>query len=589
VAGSGPKGVPSARGSNKPSSGADVGHVNTKGGGTVERGANGNATYHGPNNTTAHFAGNKVTEARRGPTEIRRPGGGPRTVTEVRGTRTVVAHAGGHGYVQRPVFVGGQRLVQRTYYVGGHAYVQAYRPYAFNGASLYFFAPGAFYPAGYYGWMLDPWADPVDYPWGWSGAPWFGHFGMYFRPWGVYTRPSMWLTDFLVASTLHAAFDARVAENAALSEPIEEGTPLSDDVKAMVEEEVREQIAEERVEAGNPDQSEPGLPPSLTDGGSHLFLAQENLEVQNSSGATCVIGDGDAIQMKGGLPDQGTTANVVVLASKGSNCPAGSTVAVQVPDLIEMRNGMREKVELGLEKLRMEQGTDNLPALPAEFTAAPAPTLFSASLRPDNDAITLITEEVHKADQIERDILGDAGAALLAGGVPGASMDLSGRIKSRDAAVAVPRPAPEPVDDRESRLLAGIQIGQSESEVTGIMGAPLRTSFLGGVKKQYEYNSGKIIFTDGDVSDVQINAGVRTAEFAVQQPEQGATATTLSATPAPLSSSGRNVAQGQSESEVITLLGQPSRVSFLGGLKKMYEYGDRKIVFTDGLVTDVQK
>ena len=42
------------------------------------------------------------------------------------------------------------------------------------------------------------------------------------------------------------------------------------------------------------------------------------------------------------------------------------------------------------------------------------------------------------------------------------------------------------------------------------------------------------------------------------------------------------------ESEVIAILGEPRRRSFLGGLKKMYEYPNVKIIFTDGTVSDVR-
>jgi hypothetical protein len=38
----------------------------------------------------------------------------------------------------------------------------------------------------------------------------------------------------------------------------------------------------------------------------------------------------------------------------------------------------------------------------------------------------------------------------------------------------------------------------------------------------------------------------------------------------------------------VAALGEPLRVSFLGGLKKMYEYRDRKVIFTDGNVSEVQ-
>jgi hypothetical protein len=59
--------------------------------------------------------------------------------------------------------------------------------------------------------------------------------------------------------------------------------------------------------------------------------------------------------------------------------------------------------------------------------------------------------------------------------------------------------------------------------------------------------------------------------------------------PAPaMGGAGGAIAAGLSESEVTAILGQPLHVSFLGGLKKMYEYSDRKIVFVDGNVSEVK-
>src|ERR1019366_5253305 len=121
---------------------------------------------------------------------------------------------------------------------------------------------------------------------------------------------------------------------------------MSDEVKEMIEAEVRRQLAEAQAEAQaqgpQVSPSNEGLPPSFSGSGSHLFLASDLVEVENTAtGATCVIG-GDAIQMNGGLPRGGGDATLRVLASKGSNCPVGSTISVPVTDLVEMHNNMRE-------------------------------------------------------------------------------------------------------------------------------------------------------------------------------------------------------------------------------------------------------
>jgi hypothetical protein len=431
---------------------------------------------------------------------------------------------------------------------------------------LSFYAPIRYYPVGFYGWAAGPWADPVDYSWGWMGDPWYGFYGTYFRPWGVYRGPSWWLTDFMISSSLQGAFQAR-EEARPSDQPTEsaEGSePMSPEVKDEIAAEVTKQLgeaqAEAQAEAGSDGAQSPpsndALPPSFTDRGPHLFVANDRLEVENTAtGATCIIGEGDAVQLSGGLPPDGSAPQVLVRASMRSDCPVGSRVSIPLPDLVEMHNSMRETVETGLETLRAAQGKDNLPMLPEEAAGDPVPPAFAASMQADPDAARVIEQEARQADQVEQEVIVDAGLG-----------NMPPPVSSPDGSVV-------PVRDKEKQLLATIQVGQSENQVIAILGAPVSTSFLGGVKKMYEYRSGKVIFTDGDVSDVQSSAGP-----GGQTQDDG--------TPPGMPPGG--ITEGLSESQVIAILGKPLHVSFLGGLKKMYEYRDRKIVFVDGNVSEVQ-
>jgi len=435
----------------------------------------------------------------------------------------------------------------------------------YYGVPLYVRAPAFYYPAPFYGWAISGWSVPVLYTWGWAGDPWFGYYHSYFTPFGSYSSASSWLTDFLIARNLQSAYEVRAeaeAEAAPPAESIEGSTPISDNVKHMVEQEVARQLEEDRRQAGESRPSGDTLPPSLTDKASHLFIAGDVLDVENTStGGNCVIGEGDAIQLSGGLPRDGSDAKVLVLASRGSNCRAGNTVSVPIADLVEMHNNMREKIEMGLETLRGAQGKDNLPALPPDVLGQPVPTAYSASLQADSDAGRLIQEESRQADQVEREVLADSGPA--------------GAVEIGAASVV-----PTASDTREGGLLAGIQVGQSESEVVGILGPPRSTSFLGGLRKKYEYNAGRVIFTDGAVSDVQVSAAPMPAPALAGNPGSSFGPETPGA--------GAAISQGQSETEVIAILGPPLRVSFLGGLLKVYEYPDRRIVFADGAVSKVQ-
>jgi hypothetical protein len=534
-------------------------------GGRSEEGHNGGTVYRGKDNTIAHLRNGRVTEIQRPNTIVRHPAGGVRTVeAHAPGNKVIVARGAGRGYVERPFTAGGRGYVQRTYIAHNAVYVRAYRAFLYHGTMLNFYAPLNYYPVRFYGWAMGPWMA-MNYTWGWTGDPWYGFYGPYFRPWGVYSRPSLWLTDYMIAGTLQAAFQARAEDQAGQAgESIEGSVPMSPEVKGEVEEEVRDELAEAQAEASAPDTppSNAEIPPSFSAAGPHLFVASDRLEVENTAGGTCVIGAGDALRMTGGLPSDGSAVNVLVRASMNSNCPAGSTVSVPLPDLVEMHNNMRVSVERGLETLRVAQGTGNLPMLPDQATGPAVPTSFAASLKADPDARQVVAAEAREGAQIEQTVVADANSAGFS--------------------VANP-PEGGGVPNRESVLLANVQMGQSERQVVAILGSPLNTSFLGGVKKMYEYNGGKVIFTDGDVSDVKLaNPG------APSQSGSGM-ADNASSGPAPaMGGAGGAIAAGLSESEVTAILGQPLHVSFLGGLKKMYEYSDRKIVFVDGNVSEVK-
>src|SRR5471030_1207094 len=578
--------TPSGRHGQPPASASSGSRIQTHGGGHMERGTNGPHTYRAPDGkTVARIQNGRVSQIQRPNTVIRRPAGGPRTVVVQRhGNTVVMARSGGRGYVQRQFAVGRRNYVQRTYYVNRVAYVRAYRPVMYHGMALSFYAPAHYYPVAFYSWAGESWAGPVAYPWGWGGDPWYGYYGSYFRPWGSYSRPSFWLTDYLIGSTLQAAFQARgeardaAQESEPASESVGASAPMSDEVKQLIEAEVRQQLAEPQAEAQAEAQARvprPGndkLPPSFNDKGSHLFLASEMLEVENTAtGETCVIGDGDAIQLNGGLPRKGNDPTLRVLASKGSNCPVGSTVSVPLTDLVEMHNTMRETVEKGLETLRSAQGTDNLPMLPAEAAGEPVLTAYAANMQPDPDVAQVIEEELDQADQIEREVM--AGSNIP------------------DDAEVLPEPGPAaPLPSRNSGLLATIRTGQPESDVVAILGQPLNVSFLGGVKKLYEYPSGKVIFTDGEVSEVQVSVAdaVAPPPPAVAAPRRRPASNPGIAASPGTPGSGASIAVGQSESEVVAILGQPSNISFLGGLKKLYEYKDLKIIFVDGSVSELQ-
>ena len=136
--------------------------------------------------------------------------GGRRIVSTRNGARVVTVGKRG-GYVQRPYFErGGRTYVQRTYVVNNVSYTGVYRSYGYGGYCCYYgYYPPYYYHPAYYGWAYNPWPAPVAYGWGWGGAPWYGYYGAYYEPYPVYPSAAFWLTDFVIAASLQAAYEAQ--------------------------------------------------------------------------------------------------------------------------------------------------------------------------------------------------------------------------------------------------------------------------------------------------------------------------------------------------------------------------------------------
>ena len=133
---------------------------------------------------------------------------GERTiVSEHNGKRIVTTGAHG-GYVQRPfVTRGGQSYFARTSYDHGVARSAVYRGYPYGGRTYYGYQPDSYYHPAFYGWASSPWPQPVSFgvgAWGWEGAPWLSYYG--FSPYPFYAGPAFWLTDYLIAANLQAAY-----------------------------------------------------------------------------------------------------------------------------------------------------------------------------------------------------------------------------------------------------------------------------------------------------------------------------------------------------------------------------------------------
>jgi hypothetical protein len=399
----------------------------------------------------------------------------------------VVAERGRRGYVERGYSYHGHDFARRSYYYHGRAYDRYYRGYGYRGVYLNVYAPGYYYAPAFYGWAYNPWAAPITFGWGWGGNPWFGYYGGFFQPYAVYPSAAFWLTDYIISQDLQAAYAARqaAAEAASDAPPASGGTPvLTPEVKQQIADEVKAQLALENQEASQNAQSadvdpgSSGVARMLSDvqsGHPHVFVAGGNVDVVDAnSGTECAITDGDAVQLAVAPPADATAVNVVVLASKGGQeCPKSSTVTVQLADLQEMQNHMRETIDQGLQDLKDKQGKNGLPQAPPSAQGQTAPAQFAAVAPPPDPNVGAEIQQVdQQGDQSEKEVTAEA------------SQDSGGAVAAT--------PAPP----------ATVALGQTPGEVEGILGQPVSKALL-GPKVIYNYNGMKVIFKDGKVADVQ--------------------------------------------------------------------------------------
>jgi hypothetical protein len=431
--------------------------VQTKSGGAVVRRADGKvASVHDP---------------KRG-MEVHRGLNGHRTVVVERSdhTRIVVEH-GGRGYVQRPYMYHGHEYAVRAYYYNGASYHYYYGNYYYRGVYVNPYYPSYYYGPAYYGWVYNPWTAPVSYSWGWAGNPWYGYYGGYFTPYPAYSSPSLWLTDYMISTSLAAAYQARVeaqAQAAAMSNP----APLSPDVKQLIADEVRRQVALENTESQTAaknaelDAASSSIQRALTDGTLHVFVAGKDLDVVDAAGGECALSQGDALQLTGQNAADATSVNLAVLASKGGReCPKGDTVAVSLQDLQDMQNHMRQTIDLGMQELQKKQGQGGLPAAPASAKAAPVQSAMAASAPPaptKEEVAAQLNEQAKEADKAEQE------------------------------ASAETAPAEPPT----------VALGQSPDEVSAALGKPKSIMDL-GAKKIYVYQDMKVTFNAGKVTDIK--------------------------------------------------------------------------------------
>jgi len=357
------------------------------------------------------------------------------------GERTFAGRHGGyvqHAYMNR----GGHAFYSRTFVVGGVVHVGVYQGYFWGGRSYYGWYPGFFYAPAFYGWGFQPWGVPVAWgvsAWGWGG-PWWGFYGGWFTPYPVYAAPYFWLTDYLIAANLQAAYaaahepppagepapaaDAAATTDSASTDSSSTTTTstavtLTPEVKQAIAEEVKAQLAAQQAQASSASTTSAAstttsttttatstTPPAALDPAKRTFVVDTDVTAVNS-GAECGLTSGDVVTRLTDTPDAtDNTVNASVSATKKGDCPAGSTVAVKVDDLQEMYNHFQEQLSSGMGEMAKKQGTNGMPKAPdTKTTASDVPTP-----KADPDAAKDIKDENADADKVEADVKAEASA-----------------------------------------------------------------------------------------------------------------------------------------------------------------------------------
>jgi hypothetical protein len=337
--------------------------------------------------------------------------GGRRIETVRPGGGRVVSVAHGRGFVERPL-VARRGFVQRTYFVHGRSTVRIYRSYSYHGIYYHRFVPGYYYGPRFYGWAYNPWPGPVVYGWGWGAEPWF--YGGYFAPAPFYPSASFWLTDYLLAENLQAAYEARQEANsgdAGQAAPPPDATgsnasgqvALTPQVRQAIAEEVQRQLDAERAAASNPQQvnsntTDEQAPPALNPA-NRTFVVSASLDVEDVD-KPCELTPGDVVSRVDDNPDGNSSVRVAVIASKSADCKLGAMPKVLVSDLQEMQNDLHARMDSGLKTLASNQGKNGIPPAP---DSTPIVNKDGSGVA-DSDVATQLQQQQADADQTEKEV-----------------------------------------------------------------------------------------------------------------------------------------------------------------------------------------
>jgi len=408
-----------------------------KGGTQFHTGQNGHLTaLNTRNGARAKFGQNgHVAAIHTGNMTISRGANGARRVeTRLNDGARVVNTGRARGFVDRSFVRGSQSYVTRTYVHSERVSSVVYRTYEYRGVRYYGYVPAVYYAPAFYTWAYDPWPAPVAWQWGWAREPWYGYYGAYFAPYPTYPYPALWITDFVLAENLRAAYDAGAAAATAeqpapqsdvsyleRSQPVDAGkqdpasrkeasqpppqpprqkTALTPETKKAIADEVKAQLAAERTAA----ESSPSAPteqrPEILERNVRTFIVSTVLRQQQDDGTECALSPGDVLTRIGNTADAQNNVHVVVNTGQANDCEPGAQLTMSLQALQDMHNDFREKVDAGLQNLAADQGKNGMTTGPA---ADPKP-LPEGQGQPDVDAAKQIAQLERDAAKTEADV-----------------------------------------------------------------------------------------------------------------------------------------------------------------------------------------
>ena len=367
-------------------------------------------------------AGGRVSEVSRGATA-----GPVRVVRYGNSLSGTVEHTIRPGLVSRTFVSGGHVLYSHVYQ--RHVWYQFGRPFAYET-----FVPSLRYPAVYYTWALAPWPRPITYTWGWQVQPWYPVYGSLFTPYPVYTSPDLWMTDYIIAQNMQAAYQAQTAprapqpspqaaagapdpsvaappaqtgdvplvpqlsdapsaeqpshapaapqSNDASSVPAAPPPALTPQVKAQLNAQIKVRLQEQQAASATPATlTTQSTPPALRP--NHVFFeVVQPIDVPTANGH-CSLSANDYIKRTGGMSSEDWMIPVVVELSRPSDCPEGLQTRIGLNDLNAMENEQEAQVMEAMRAAAKGMGPNGPPsgvhpALIADGSATPDPMALDA-------------------------------------------------------------------------------------------------------------------------------------------------------------------------------------------------------------------